>query len=429
MNYILRNGRVVDPSRKIDEKMDIGVKDGRICEPGKAGKAEKIDLNGLVVTPGLIDLHVHLRQPGRNDKETIETGTKAAAAGGFTTVVAMPNTSPCADTPATIEYIRLLSEREGLVNVLPCAAMTKNQEGKEMTSIGSLKKAGAAALSDDGKCVQNHEIMRHLMEYSKSFGIPILDHCEDEVLSAGGIMHDGRWSVLLGIRGQTAASEELMVSRDAILSEHTGCPIHIQHVSSRGSVQILRNARKRGLKISAEATPHHISLTDETMKTFDSNYKVNPPLRSEEDRQALIAALKDGTITVISSDHAPHTETEKLVELDNAPYGIIGIETELAVCLEELYHGGILTLPELISKWTVGPAEVLGIKAGTLEPGSAADITIFNPNKAHVIDKEKFFSKSRNTPFHGKKVRGQAIATMVRGRFVFSRISSVEGVI
>ncbi len=429
MNYILKNGRVIDPSRKIDSKMDLGIKDGKICDPGKTGKAEKIDLKGLVVAPGLIDLHVHLRQPGRNDKETIESGTMAAAAGGFTTVVAMPNTSPCADNPGTIEYIRLLSEREGLVNVLPCAAMTKNQDGKEMTGIGSLKKAGALALSDDGKCVQNHEIMRHLMEYSKSFGIPILDHCEDEILSAGGVMHDGRWSVLLGIRGQTAASEELMVARDIILSEYTGCPIHIQHVSSKGTVRMLRNAQKRGIKVTAEATPHHISLTDESLKSFDSNFKVNPPLRSEEDRLALLEGLKDGTISVIASDHAPHTETEKLVELDNAPFGIIGLETELPVCVEELYHGGILTLSELISKWTVGPATVLGISAGTLSKGSRADITIFNPNKSHVIDKNKLFSKARNTPFHGRKVRGQVIATIVKGRFVFSRISAVKGII
>jgi dihydroorotase len=427
MNYILKNGRVVDPSRQIDSKMDIGIKDGKICEPENTGKAKIVDLKGLVVTPGLIDLHVHLRQPGRNDKETIETGTKAAAAGGFTTIVAMPNTSPCADTPGTIEYIKLLSEREGLVNVLPCAAISKGQEGKEMSSIGSLKKAGAVALSDDGKCVQNHEIMRHVMEYSRSFKIPILDHCEDEILSAGGIMHDGRWSVLLGICGQTAASEELMVARDIILSEHTGCPIHIQHVSSKGTVRILRNAQREKIPVTAEITPHHISLTDESLKSFNSNLKVNPPLRSEEDRLELIEGLKDGTITVIASDHAPHTETEKLVELDNAPFGIIGIETEMSICFEELYHSGILSLTELISKWTVGPATVLGISAGTLKLGAIADITIINPDKSHVIDKNKFFSKARNTPFHGRKVRGQALVTIVGGRIVFSRIPSLKG--
>lgn len=429
MNYILSGARVIDPSRNIDEIADIGIAGGLIAKPEKIINPIKIDLKGLVVTPGLIDLHVHLRQPGRNDKETIETGTKAAAAGGFTTIVSMPNTSPCVDSPATIEYIRLLSEREGFVNVLPCAAMTKNLEGKEMSGIGSLKKAGAAALSDDGKCVQNHEIMRHLMEYSKSFSIPILDHCEDEVLSANGIMHDGRWSVLLGIRGQTAAAEELIVARDIILSEHTDCPIHIQHVSSKGCVRMIREAKGRGVKITAEATPHHISLTDECMKTFDSNFKVNPPLRSEEDRLAIIEGLKDGTISVIASDHAPHTETEKLVELDNAPFGIIGLETTLPVCMEELYHSGILSLQQLISKWTSGPAKVLGLDIGTLKLGRPADITIIDPNKKHTIDKNKFFSKSRNTPFHGKKVRGQVIATIVRGKFIYSSLDSVKGVI
>jgi dihydroorotase len=426
-NYILRNGRVIDPSCGIDAVGDIGIQDGRICGPKRVKNPQIIDVKGLVIAPGLIDMHVHLRQPGRNDKETIQSGTMAAAAGGFTTVVAMPNTSPPADNPGTIEYIRLLSERKGFVNVLPCACITKAQEGKEMVGIGGLKKAGAAALSDDGKCVQNHEIMRHVMEYSKSFGIPILDHCEDEILSSGGLMHEGLWSVLLGIRGITSASEELMIARDIILSEHTGCPIHIQHISSVAGVRMIRNAQKRKISVSAEATPHHIALTDECMKSFDSNYKMNPPLRSEKDRLAIIAGLKDGTISVIASDHAPHTETEKLVELDNAPFGIAGLETELAICLDELYHKKNLTLSELISKWTTGPAAILGLNAGTLKTGSAADVIIFNPDEECFIDSSTFFSKSKNTPFNGRKTRGRNLATIVKGRIVYSRLPRIKG--
>jgi dihydroorotase len=353
----------------------------------------------------------------------------AAAAGGFTTIVAMPNTSPVADNSGTIEYIRLLSQREGMVNVLPCGAITKGQEGKEMTGIGGLKNAGAAALSDDGKCVQNHEIMRHVMEYSKSFGIPILDHCEDEILSANGIMHEGLWSVLIGIRGIPSASEELMVARDIILSEFVDCPIHIQHVSSGETVRLLKDAQKRKVHVSAETSPHHIALTDECMKHFDSNYKVNPPLRSEKDKRAIIKGLQDNVICAIASDHAPHTETEKLVELDNAPFGIIGLETTLSVCLDELYHKRFLSLPQLISKWTTGPASVLGIGAGTLKNGVQADVTIFDPNAKHIIDSSKFFSKSRNTPFNGRKCRGKNMATIVKGRFIYSILPGIKGLI
>ena len=427
-NYILKNGRVIDPSRSIDRKMDIGVSDGKIVSPSKIRGAKAIDLGGFVVAPGFIDMHVHLRQPGRSDKESIKTGTMAAAAGGFTSIVAMPNTTPPSDNPGTIELVKRAAQDDGVVKVLPCGCISKNQEGKEMTGIGGLKKAGVIALSDDGKCVQNHELMRHVLEYSKSFGLPILDHCEDEKLGAGGLMHEGYWSVVLGFRGIPAATEELMVARDIILAEMIGWKIHIQHVSTSGSVRMIKDARKRKVPVSAEVTPHHIALTDEEIKHFDTNYKMNPPLRSEEHRKALINGLKDGTITVIATDHAPHTETEKLVEFDYAPFGIIGLETALPICLTELYHKKYLTLSELISKFTSGPAEVLGLQTGLAE-GSDADITVFDPALKHKINASSFFSKSRNTPFDGCEVRGKAMATIVDGKFVYSLLDGIRGII
>ncbi|MFZ2656882.1 MAG: dihydroorotase [Victivallales bacterium] len=427
-SYILKNGRVIDPSRGIDRKMDIGLRDGKIVNPSRIKDAEVIDLKGLVVAPGFIDMHVHLRQPGKTDSETVKTGTRAAAAGGFTKVVAMPNTSPPTDNPGTIELVKRIAKDEGVVKVLLCGCISKNQEGKEMTGIGSLKKAGVVALTDDGKCVQNHELMRHVLEYSKSFGLPILDHCEDEKLGSGGMMHEGTWSVLLGLRGIPAASEEIMVARDIILAEMIDWKIHFQHISTSGSVRMIKDAKKRGVKVTAEVTPHHIALTDEEIKHFDTNYKMNPPLRSEQHRRSLIDGLKDGTITVIATDHAPHTETDKLVEFDYAPFGIVGLETAVSVCMTELYHKKHLTLSKLISKFTVGPAEILGLKTGLAE-GSTADITIIDPDLKHKIDASTFFTKSRNTPFDGCEVRGKSMATIVDGNIIYSLLDGIKGMI
>ncbi|OGV48457.1 MAG: dihydroorotase [Lentisphaerae bacterium GWF2_44_16] len=421
-SYILTGARVVDPSRGIDEIMDIGIENGKIANPSEVKGSEKIDLSGLVLAPGFIDMHVHLRQPGNTASETIRTGTMAAAAGGFTAVVAMPNTNPPADNAGSIEYIRRQSVLEAVVKVHPCGSMTKGQQGQEMSGIGTLKRAGVVAISDDGKCIQNHEIMLHVVEYSKSFNIPILDHCEDDILASHGVMHEGYWSTLLGMKGISPASEELMIARDIILARMVEWKIHIQHLSSRNSVELIRNARKEGIMVTAEVTPHHIALTDENIKHFDTNYKMNPPLRSEEDRKALIKGLKDGTITVIASDHAPHTETEKLVEFDYAPFGIIGLETSVPVCFTELYHSGDLSLSELISKYTIGPARVLGLDSGTLEEGKDADITILDIDIEHNIDASNFYSKSRNTPFDGLKVKGKAVATIVNGKFVFNTL-------
>jgi len=419
-NFILTGGRVIDPIRKIDEVMDIGVADGVLTPPEKVKKPTIVNVKGLVVTPGLIDMHVHLREPGNTAAETIRTGTMAAAAGGFTSIVSMPNTKPAADNAGTIDYILRNAKESGIIRVLPCGAMTKDVEGLEMAGIGSLKKAGVVALSDDGHCVQNHDLMRHIVEYSKSFGLPILDHCEEKTLVNDGVMHEGKWSVLLGMRGISSAAEELIVARDIILAREIGWKIHLQHLSTLEAVEMVRTARARGIPVSAEATPHHIALTDEMLKHYDANYKMNPPLRSEEDRQAVIAGLRDGTITVIATDHAPHTETAKLVEFDYAPFGIIGLETAVPVCLTELYHTGILSLSDLIAKFTAGPAEVLGMKIGTLAEAQPADITIIDPDREYVIDKNLFFSKSRNTPFHGRKVKGKVMTTICGGKFVYN---------
>lgn len=427
--FVLTGARVVDPAAGIDEIRDVGVDKGLIVEPGGIAEAERVDVYGLVVAPGFIDIHVHLRQPGQTAKETIKTGTMAAAAGGFTTIVAMPNTAPVADTVGTIDYLKRHAKEDAVVKLLPCGAMTKGLEGEEMAGIGGLRKAGCVAISDDGKCIQNHEIMRHVVEYAKTFNLPILDHCEDDNLVSDGIMHEGYWSTVLGVPGIPSAAEELMIARDAMLARMADWKIHIQHVSAKESVGILRYAQGQGIQLTAEVTPHHICLTDECIKYFDSNYKMNPPLRAEDDRQALIQGLKDGVITVIATDHAPHTETEKLVELSYAPFGIVGLETAVPVCLTELYHAGHLSLSELIEKFTTGPAAVLGAAAGTLAIGAPADITILDINAKHTINAAKFFSKSRNTPFHGREVRGEVKATIVDGKWVFSRIEGKKGVV
>jgi dihydroorotase len=421
-NIILKGGRVVDPSQGIDAVMDIGIVNGVITEPKNVKNAQVINLKGLIAAPGFTDIHVHLRQPGNPTSETIASGTMAAAAGGFTGIVAMPNTKPTADTAGTIEYLKSVAEKDAVVKVYPCGCMTKESKGEEMAGIGGLKGAGIVAVSDDGKCIQNHELMRHVVEYSKSFGLPILDHCEDECLKGAGVMHEGKWSVLLGMNGIPAAAEELMIARDIIFSRMIGWKIHIQHISAKESVEMVRLARKRGIMVSAEATPHHILLTDETIKKFDTNYKMNPPLRSDDDRKAIIRGLKDGTITVIATDHAPHTLTDKLVEFDYAPFGIIGLETALPICLSELYHKKVLTMSQLVSKFTTGPAELLGMDFGTLQIGKPADITVIDPDKVIKIDANKFYSKSRNTPFHGMSFKGKAVATIVNGSIVYSEL-------
>ncbi|MBQ4329967.1 MAG: dihydroorotase [Lentisphaeria bacterium] len=416
---LLKNARIIDPARNIDKVGDIAVANGVIVDAAELKAPEVIDLTGKVLSPGFIDVHVHLRQPGNTTAETIATGSMAAAAGGFTSIVAMPNTSPSADTAGAIEYLRRIAAEQAVVKVLPCGNMTKGGKGEEMAGIGSLKKAGVVALSDDGKCIQDHGLMRHVVEYAKSFNLPIMDHCEETTLAAGGVMNEGKWSVLLGMNGISKASEELIIARNIIFAREIGWKIHMQHVSTRESVDMIRRARAKGIPVTGEATPHHLTLTDECVKKFDTNYKMNPPLRSEDDRQALIEGVADGTITVIATDHAPHTETAKLVEFDHAPFGIIGLETALPVCFTQLVVPGIISIPQLIAKMTVGPAEVLGIGNYDLSAGNAADITVFDPEAEYVVDKNKFYSKSRNTPFDGISVRGQINLTIVDGKIVY----------
>ena len=426
--WILKNGRIIDPASHTDRTGDLWIRDGIIAEPGSfdPALAETINLKGLVIAPGLIDMHVHLRQPGNTDAETIRTGTMAAAAGGFTSIVAMPNTSPCADNAGSIQYIKDVVAREGIVKVLPSGTLSIGRKGEEMSPVGSLKAAGVVALTDDGSCIQNNELMRHVVEYAGNFGLPILEHCEDKFLAGDGVMHEGYWSVLLGMKAMPAAAEEVIVARDIILSRLANWKIHIQHVSSRNSVKMIREAQAEGVRISAEATPHHIALTDVEIKRFDTNYKMNPPLRAEEDRMAVIEGLQDGSIAVIATDHAPHTQTAKLVEFDHAPFGIIGLETAVPVTLTELYHKNYLSLSQIISKFTVGPATILGINAGTLSIGAPADVTVIDPDCDYLIDANDFYSKSRNTPFNGYEAKGRTVATFVDGECVFSLLKESE---
>ena len=428
-NFILEGGRVIDPKNGIDEIMDIGIDSGIFCEPEKVNNPQRVNVSGLIIAPGFIDMHVHLRQPGAVDKETIKTGSKAAAAGGFTTILAMPNTKPVADTAGSIDYLRRNAEENAIINVLPAGCITKGREGKEMAGIGGLKKAGIVAITDDGDCVHYNELMYHVLEYSKTFDLTVLDHCEDDTLAADGLVHDGYWAAINGLRGIPSASEVIMVARDIILAEAVEGKIHIQHVSATDSVRYIRDAQTRGIGVSAEATPHHIALTEECIKDFDTNFKMKPPLRAEQDRQAIIEGLKDNTISVIATDHAPHTETDKLVEFSFAPFGVIGLETAVSVCLTELYHKGLLNISEFVSKFTKGPADVLGIEAGSIELGKKADITILNTEIEHVIDKNKFYSKSRNTPFNGRRVKGKAVAAIVNGKFIYSEIQGIDSVI
>jgi dihydroorotase len=408
---------MIDPSNDVDEVRDVFIMDGKIAA-AVPPDAETIDAKGKIVAPGLIDMHVHLREPGRSDKETIETGTRCAARGGFTSVVCMPNTTPAADNTGTIAFIKQRADQAGCVNVFPTGAITKEIRGEELAPIGSLKSAGVVAITDDGHCVQNNELMRRAVEYAKMFDLPVLDHCQDAHLTADGVMNEGYWSAALGLRGWPAIGEDVIVARNVLIAELTDWHVHCQHISSARSVQLIREAKKRGVKISGEACPQHFTLTDEAVKTYDTNFKMNPPLRSERDRQALLEGLADGTIDIIASDHAPHCSYEKEVEFDFAPFGIIGLETELALSLD-LVHQKLLGLRQLIEKFTVNPARLLRLQKGTLSVGADADVAVIDLGRAWIYDVTKSASKSRNSPFHGRKLRGRAITTIVGGEIVW----------
>lgn len=414
----IKNGRVIDPANGVDEMRDVFVVDGKIASVA-AKNAEVIDATGKIVTPGLIDMHVHLREPGRSDKETIETGTRCAARGGFTSVVCMPNTTPAADNTGTIAFIQQRAAEAACVNVFPTGAITKELKGEELAPIGSLKKAGVVAITDDGHCVQNNELMRRAVEYAKMFDLPVLDHCQDYNLVADGVMNEGQWSAALGLRGWPAIGEDVIVMRNVLIAEQMDWHVHCQHVSSAQSVELIRQAKQRGIKISGEVCPHHFTLTEECVKTYDTNFKMNPPLRTERDRRALLEGLADGTLEIIASDHAPHCTYEKEVEFDFAPFGIIGLETELALSLE-LVRNNVLELRALIEKLTVNPARLLRLSKGTLSIGADADVTVIDLQREWIYDVALSASKSRNSPFHGRKLCGRATATVVKGEIVWS---------
>ena len=419
MNLVIQNGRIIDPANRRDEVADLFVVDGRIAD-AKAKDAEVIDAKGLIVAPGLIDLHVHLREPGFGWKETIETGARAAAAGGFTTIVCMPNTSPAADSPGTIAWIRDRAAEVASVNVLPSGAISKGLMGEELAPIGSLKQAGVVAITDDGRCVQNNELMRRAVEYARMVGVPVLDHCQDYNLVGNGVVHEGYWSTLLGLPGWPSIGEEAIVMRNILLADCCDHRVHCQHISAAGSVRILREARARGVKISGEVCPHHLALTDDAIQNFDTNCKMNPPLRAQEDVAALLEGIADGTIEILCSDHAPHAQFEKEVEFDAAPFGIVGLETELGLFLDLLVHKTkTIGLPRLIEMFTVNPARLLHIDAGTLLVGRAADITLIDPDLEWTVDARNFQSMSRNTPFDGWKLKGRAVRTFVAGKTVW----------
>ena len=421
---LIRNGRIIDPGNGRDEVGDLAIIDGKIASPSEAKPdqpgLEEIDASGLIIAPGLIDMHVHLREPGFSYKETIASGARAAAAGGFTTVVCMPNTAPVADDPSTIAWINDRAAETSCVNILATGAISKNLEGQELAPIGSLAQAGVVAITDDGHCVQNHELMRRAVEYARMFDLPVLDHCQDYSLVGNGVVHEGFWSTLLGLPGWPAAGEEAMVMRNILLAELCDHHIHCQHISAAGSVRLLREARSRGIKISGEICPHHLALTDEAIQNFDTNCKMNPPLRSPSDVEALLDGIADGTLSILASDHAPHAGFEKEVEFDAAPFGIVGLETELGLFLDLLVlkHRKI-GIPRLIEMYTVEPARLLKLEAGTLSVGKTADITLIDAEKEWTVCASDFQSASRNTPFDGWPLKGRAIRTIVGGKTVW----------
>jgi dihydroorotase len=422
---LLRNGRVIDPANNRDEIADLAIVDGRIAplstlEPGAEG-VEVIDCKGLIVAPGLIDIHVHLREPGQSAKETIATGAKAAAAGGFTSVVCMPNTAPSIDNASVVTWVKDKAQAEACINIFPTGAITKGIAGEELAPIGSMAKAGIVALTDDGHCIQNHEMMRRALEYARMFELPVMDHCQDYNLVGKGVMHEGYWSTVLGLPGWPALGEEIIVQRNVQLAELSGTHIHCQHLSSGRSVTILREARQRGVPISGEVCPHHIALTDESIRSFDTNFKMNPPLRTQADIDLLIEGIADGTLTILASDHAPHSEFEKEVEFDMAPFGILGLETELGLFLDILVHKKrAISLARLIELYTVNPARLLKLDRGTLSIGAVADVTLINPDLEWAVNKHESYSRSRNTPFHGWELKGRAVRTIVRGQTVWA---------
>ncbi len=424
MKLLIKDGIVLDPSKNLHQQLDILIENSKIVKIAKKivskDKILTINAKNYIVCPGLIDIHTHLREPGNEEEETIATGTKSAAAGGFTTIFCMPNTNPPIDNQATVELVMLKAKNEGIINVLPVGCVTKQRKGEELTEIGELKNAGVVAISDDGSPVKNSKIMRRALEYTKMFDLVIISHCEDTDLSKNGTVNEGKVSTLLGLRGIPKQAEEIMVIRDIILASLTQSKLHITHVSTKGSIDFIRQAKKNGINITCDVTPHHFVLTEDKLleHPYDTNLKMNPPLRTQEDVDAIIDAIKDDVIDCIASDHAPHTIEEKSKEFDSAPFGIIGLETVLPLCITYLYHKHKLPLIKIIEKLTTNPAKIFGLKTkGKLEVGFDADITIFSLDEEFVV--KNFYSKSTNSPFIGWKLKGKIKYTICNGKIVF----------
>jgi dihydroorotase len=429
MRVVIKNGIVIDGFGG-EEKADILINYGIIKGIDKnidASDAIVIDAEGRYVLPGFVDMHTHLRQPGFEEKETIKTGTEAAAAGGFTTVACMPNTNPPIDSEVVVEYVKALAQREGVVKVLPIGAMTKGMKGEEITEMAKLKKAGVAALSDDGFPIMSAGIMKRVMTYGKMYDLLMITHCEDKTLSGEGVVNSGIIATMLGLKGIPREAEEVMLARNIILAKATGAKLHIAHVSTKGSVELIKRAKEEGVNITAEVTPHHLTLTDEAVYNYDTNTKVFPPLRSREDIEALIEGLKDGTIDAIATDHAPHTKDDKKVPYDMAPFGISGLETAFSVINTFLVQTGIITMKALVNYMSMNPARILGISNG-IRVGATADIVIVNPYEEYTVDKEKFKSKGKNTPYHGMKLKGVVEYTIVEGQIRYQRNKKFERV-
>ncbi|MEO8097188.1 MAG: dihydroorotase [Acidobacteriota bacterium] len=419
---LIKNGRVIDPASRHDGVADVLLQDGVVAAIGAnltANGAEVFDATDMIVAPGFIDMHVHLREPGFEHAETIESGSRAAAAGGFTSVCPMPNTKPINDNATVTSYIIEKARRHAVVNVWPIGAITKGSKGEELAALQSMRNAGAVAASDDGQPVMNARMMRRAMEFAQSCGIPVINHCEDLHLSAGGDMHEGFESVKRGLRGIPGCSEDVMVARDILLAELTGAKYHVAHISSRRSVEMVQFAKSRGLAVTSEATPHHMALADKDMAPYDSNYKMKPPLRACGDVEAVVAGVVSGAIDAIATDHAPHPGSEKMQEFEKCPFGILGLETAIGITLGELVHPGKISVARMVELFTTGPARILNLNRGTLAPGAPADVTIFSTERGWTYDVNKSASKSRNSPFHGTTFRGGPVATVVNGEIVW----------